>query len=272
MRRLSLAVCAALCALPAFAADTIQFAPVSEEVVGERLRTVAKKPAQRRDALRKLFESAGCIEPSLAEQPVKHERLGNLICTLSGSTDSRIVVSAHYDHHAAGSGVVDNWTGASLLASLYESLRSHARKHTFVFIGFTAEETGLNGSRFFVKNLTEEDAAAIKAAVNLDSLGLSPTKAWVSRSNPVLLNCLVGVARTMKLPVSGVNVEEVGNSDGQSFRDRKIPTIDIHSVTQETLPLLHASGDKLTAVRMDDLYSTYRLVAAYLAYLDEKLN
>jgi len=43
-------------------------------------------------------------------------------------------------------------------------------------------------------------------------------------------------------------------------------------VTPETLPILHNRRDNLAAVRMDDYYLTYRLIASYLAYLDEKLT
>ena len=48
-------------------------------------------------------------------------------------------------HEENGEGVVDNWNGASLLPSLFESLESQALRHTFRFIGFAEEETGLSG-------------------------------------------------------------------------------------------------------------------------------
>ena len=44
-----------------------------------------------------------------------------------------------------GEGVVDNWSGASLLPSLFESLESQALQRTFRFIGLAEEETGSSG-------------------------------------------------------------------------------------------------------------------------------
>src|ERR1035438_1781217 len=74
---------------------------------------------------------------SLEEQSVKHVKIPNLICALPGQADSRILVTAHTDHVAVGDGTVDNWSGASMLPDLYESLRAAPRRHTVVFIGFT---------------------------------------------------------------------------------------------------------------------------------------
>jgi len=42
----------------------------------------------------------------------------------------------------AGDGVVDNWTGASLLSSLYQGLADVPRRHTFRFVSFSHGEYG----------------------------------------------------------------------------------------------------------------------------------
>ena len=72
--------------------------------------------------------------------------------------------------------------------------------------------------------------------------------------------------------MSVVNVHLVGISDSDSFQDRKIPAISIHSITQDTLPILHSKRDQIEAIHMSEYYDTYRLVLAYLAYLDELLD
>jgi len=65
-------------------------------------------------------------------------------------------------------------------------------------------------------------------------------------------------------------VLKVGSSDAEQFSERKIPRITIHSLTQETwnAHILHTSKDKLSAIRLDDYYQTYRLLA-YVAVLDQ---
>jgi hypothetical protein len=69
-----------------------------------------------------------------------------------------------------------------------------------------------------------------------------------------------------------MNVDSFGNSDGQSFKARHIPIITLHSVTTETLKILHTKRDNLSVVKLDDYYDSYRLIAGYLAMLDSALK
>ena len=110
-------------------------------------------------------------------------------------------MGAHFDLVEAGNGVVDNWTGAALLSSLYQGLAGTPRLHTYVFVAFSGEETGLKGSTAFVKQLGDR-RQSVKAMVNLDSLGLSETKVWTSHSDQHLVGLLGGVAKALDLPVS----------------------------------------------------------------------
>ena len=107
--------------------------------------------------------------------------------------------------------------------------------------------------------------------VNMDSLGLGPTKVWVSQSDPLLVNRLGQLAQLMNLPMGGMNVDGFGESDEESFIREKVCTITIHSVTPETIHVLHTTADQPSAVRFNDYYDTYHLLAAYLAVLDTQL-
>ncbi|MDP9262893.1 MAG: M28 family metallopeptidase [Acidobacteriota bacterium] len=252
-------------------AQKISYHRVEQSAVEERLKGSPSDNLGRQKKLHELFEAAGCKGEALSEVEVEGSALPNVICKLPGESNSVIIVGAHYDKVTAGQGVVDNWSGAALLASLFESLKDEPRRHTFLFIGFTDEEKGLVGSAQFLEQTTAEQRSRIRAMVNLDSLGLSPTKVWLSHADKGLAAGLNNVAASMKLPLAGVNVEQVASADSESFAKRRIPSLTIHSVTQETYPILHSSQDTLAAIHMDDYYDTYRLAAAYLSYLDQKL-
>jgi hypothetical protein len=56
------------------------------------------------------------------------------------------------------------------------------------------------------------------------------------------------------------------------FRGALIPRITIHTITQQTWPILHSKKDNLQAIRIDDYYANYRLTAGYLAWLDSSLG
>jgi Zn-dependent M28 family amino/carboxypeptidase len=201
------------------------------------------------------------------------EQQPDLLCTLPGKLDRKIIVGAHYDHVKRGEGAVDNWSGAALLPSIYEALKALHLRHTVVFAGFSAEEQGLIGSKAYVARLTPEQQSQISAMVNLDTLGLSPTKVWSNRASPLLVNSLFAVASALRLPLEPMNVETRGASaDSEPFFMNDIPAITIHSVTEQTWAILHSDRDTLSQVKPKDYYDTYKLVVGYIVFLDQLLD
>ncbi len=274
-RPMSFLIVATLLALSSWVfAATVRYSPVSRQVVEERLRKYAGDNKQRETTLKQMFADVGCNDHRLSEQSVKGSKLPNIVCLLPGTSDKVIVVGAHYDRVSDGDGVVDNWSGTSLLPSIYEAVRGQTREHTYIFVGFTDEEKGMVGSRFYVQQMTGEQVAATEAMVNMDTLGLAPTEVWASHSDKRLTSALVNIAKGLNLPITGVDVEQVGSTDAEQFAERKIPRITIHSLTQEnwSAHILHTSKDKISAIRLDDYYETYRLLAAYVAFLDQVLT
>jgi Peptidase family M28 len=259
------------CAVGASAQVSFRLEP--RELVEKRLQSFAGDNQVREDVIHEWFAQSGCVKANLSEQPVKFGLPPNVICMLPGETQEVIVVGAHTDKvMRAGDGVVDNWSGASLLPSLLFSLSAVKRHHTFVFVGFTAEEKGMAGSEYYVDHLTLEARARIEAMVNMDSLGVTPTKVWVTHADKPLLDALASVAMASKLPVSAANVDKIGTTDSEAFARYQIPRITLHSITQDTLSILHSPSDKLAAIKMNDYYDSYKLIAEYLAYLDDVLK
>ena len=249
---------------------TIRVAPAAREVVEGRLKKYEGDNAQRERTLMGLFQEAGCEGKNLFEQAVNRGPLPNVICTLPGSSERTILVGAHYEHFGAGNGVVDNWSGASLLVSLYQALNKEPRRHSYAFVGFADGELHLTGSRFYVEQMTEVQKDQMDAMVDMDVIGLAPAEYWRSYADRRLVGKLTYLADQLKLPVSAVDVEALGSSDSSEFGALNIPSITIHSLSQKTWDahILHTRKDKISEIHLDDYYQTYRLVAAYLAFLD----
>lgn len=273
-------------------AQELVFAPLSKVTIEGRLRGFKRDNREREATLRGLFAEAGCGPGTLKEIPVKHEKAPNVLCVLPGSTDSVILVGAHFDHVSEGDGVVDNWSGAALLPSLLQSTAIAPRKHTYIFIGFTGEEDGLVGSEAYAGSLTKEEREKIKAMVDIDSVGLSFTRVWVTRSDKKLTVELARVSQLLKLSVAEEDADQFGGTgllnprvnsrrmprvrrgpaaDSFSFQPYHIPVLMIHSITPDTLPILHSSKDTISAIHLDDYYDTYRLMVGYLSDLDNVL-
>ena len=276
LRYLSVVIACAVAAT--FAGGQVRFRLEPRTVVESRLKSFPTNNRDREGLIRKWFAESGCTDTNLSEQSLERKLPPNVICILpgkipDGETEQIIVVGAHTDRvDEFGDGVVDNWSGASLLPSLLYSLSGQPRRHTFIFVGFSAEEKGLVGSNYYAGHLPAEQRARIDGMVNLDSLGLGPTEVWTTHADRVLLAPLAAVAAESKLPVSAMNVDNLGTADSESFTRYHIPRVTLHSVTSNTWAILHSPRDTLTAIRMDDYWDSYHLIAEYLAYLDDVLK
>jgi hypothetical protein len=256
-----------LALIPSLGAQTISFEPVAQGLLEQRLKRVAGTNAEREQALKKLFEEAGCQQ--IAEPAVKDAATPNVTCTLPGTGKGTMVIGAHYDIPSRGDGVVGDWSGAALLPSLFESLKKTPRQMTLVFVGFTDQQKGLRGSKAYAKDL---DRDTTKAMMNIDSVGLAATKIWVTRSDKNLVNNLARVAQSLKLPVTGLNRDDATSVDSRPFSDKRIPTIDVHSLTPETSSVPGSEKDKAELVKIAEYANTCRLLSGYVAFLDGALT
>jgi len=251
----------------------MRFTQLPKDLIESRLHRFSRKNEEREITLKQMFVEAGCDGEHISEQPMKDRKQGNVICIRQGSTDSTVIIGAHFDHvDAYGLGVVDNWSGASLLPSLFESLKPYSPKHTLRFIGFAEEEQGLIGSDTYARQLTPEEIQKIGLVIDLDCLGLGPTEMWQTHSDPKMMASMKVAAQLIHVPLAIMNADQVGDDDSTSFRKRHIPTLMLHSITQETLGILHSPKDNISQVRLDDYYDSYRLIDVYLRYIDGLLD
>ncbi len=265
-------IACAVCASAQTLAQT-HFRLQTREVIEAHLKSFSTRNGEREALIRKWFAESGCKDANLSEQALDRKLPPNVICVLPGETQEVIVVGAHTDKvDSFGDGVVDNWTGAVLLPALLYSLSAQPRHHTLIFIGFSGEEKGLVGSRYYADHLANEQRARIEGMVNFDSLGLGPTEVWAAHADKVLLDALASVAAASKLRVTVMNVPNGASADSESFARYHIPRITLHSVTQPTWSILHSSRDNMAAIKMNDYCDSYKLIAEYLAYLDRALK
>lgn len=219
------------------------------------------KNEARLDAVKALFEKMGATPQDLSVE--KFKKVENLVITKRGSSDERIVVGAHYDKVSEGCGAVDNWSGIIALAHLYKTLRLVPLKKTLIFVAFGKEESGLVGSHAMVSAIPKEQTPLYCAMINIDSLGLGRPQVADNLANEKLERLTEGIAKEMEMPFSHSYV--YGDSDSSSFRDRKIPALTIHGLTNEYTTLLHTSKDTTSKVNAVSIYNAYSLVLRMIA-------
>lgn len=123
--------------------------------------------------------------------PVKDAAGGetaNVVARLEGTRHPEVVyvVSSHFDSVAAGPGADDNSSGTSALLELARVLAKHPLPATVVFASLTGEESGLLGSREFVRR-AKESGLRIAGMINNDTIGWSGDArldSTVRHSNP----------------------------------------------------------------------------------------
>lgn len=115
------------------------------------------------------------------------KRLGhNVIGYLNNNASNTVILGAHYDHLGYGedgnsmvrngekqihNGADDNASGTAALFELARLLKASKNKNNnYVFIAFSGEELGLNGSKYFTENPTV-GLQQVSYMINMDMVG-----------------------------------------------------------------------------------------------------
>lgn len=250
----------------AMLAQKVQFSAAEKSAVLARMKNIPESNQERAEQIKALFAEAGCNGHSLTEQKIDGADTPNIICRLGAGEGDAVIVGAHYDRTSSPQRPQDDWSGASLLPALYQSLRHKKRSHSFLFVAFADHDNNPAGAEFFARHLSRSELDHAEAMVNIDALGLSPTKVWAAHSDKDLVQALIVMVYALKLPASQIDLAAAGSTDSDPFAARHIPQITIHSLTQQNV------NGATTQFRPNNYYDTYRLLCGYLAYLDQSLK
>ena len=101
-------------------------------------------------------------------------RTANVIATLPGAVHPELeyVVSSHFDSVTAGPGADDDTSGSAALLEAARILRGRPMPATIKFLWFTGEESGLLGSREYVRQAVSR-GDRIVGALNNDMVGFA---------------------------------------------------------------------------------------------------
>jgi Zn-dependent M28 family amino/carboxypeptidase len=176
----------------------------------------------------------------------------NVVGFIEGSDEKLknefIVIGAHYDHLGWGgkgtgskkndtiaihNGADDNASGVSALLTILKEVSKLNKRplRSIIFIGFSGEEGGLLGSKYFVNHLPVANDA-IKLMINMDMVGRLNKEKQLSMGGAGTFPD--GVALMKKLGEgSGLNpiviAGDVGGSDHVSFYKKNISVLGLHT-------------------------------------------
>ncbi|MEV0095904.1 M28 family peptidase [Streptomyces sp. NPDC050738] len=142
-----------------------------------------------------------------------------------GPADQTVMFGAHLDSVSAGPGINDNGSGSAtllenalVLAQKNPTMTKHVR-----FAWWTDEEQGLNGSKFYVNQLSSAQRATIKGYYNFDMVGSTNAGYFINNVNSTTAAPLKAYWTSLNLAPEE-NVEGQGRSDDASFQSAGIAT------------------------------------------------
>lgn len=190
----------------------------------------------------------------------------NVEAVLGPETEEEILVTGHLDAHDIGDGAEDNGLGcatlveiASLLASVEDQLETKVR-----FIGFGAEEIGIQGSEKWVNQHDLED---IKAVINTDTAGTGRTLRLKTMGFESLEMAVAEAAENLVVPVE-FERQIIPDSDHWPFVVHGIPAATANSVREiRGRGWGHTHGDTLDKLDRRDLRETALILGAGILQL-----
>ncbi|MFP5471132.1 MAG: M28 family metallopeptidase [Bacteroidia bacterium] len=186
---------------------------------------------------------------------IQHFETQNVIGFIKGKKKKKhIVITAHYDHlgkmgNAIFNGANDNASGVASMLYLAQHFASKKPKYSMVFIAFGAEEVGLLGSEYYVKN-PAFPLKQIKFLINLDlngtgEEGVTVVNGTLHKKEFLKLTNINNEQHLLeKIKVRG----QAANSDHYWFTQQSVPAFFIYTMggvshyhdvydRPETLPL-----------------------------------
>ncbi|MFA6030002.1 MAG: M28 family peptidase [Elusimicrobiota bacterium] len=237
--------------------------------VYDQLKVSPLTNAERERAIVELFQKAGAKQEEIVLQNAGRGH-NNVYVIKKGRTDRVVVVGSHHDkvEGDGGYGVIDNWTGATMVINLYQAMRDMDTEATYVFAAFAREEEGLLGSAAYLEALSKGQKLKIDSNLNLDTLAVDGTYSWKNNSTKSLLELIKRVAGEEKHQLTEVNFWG-GDADSSSFRRFGIPAMTLFGASESVIwDCIHGVGDNIKAVSLPHYRNAYLLSLALLKRLD----
>ncbi|MDZ7739213.1 MAG: M20/M25/M40 family metallo-hydrolase, partial [Bacteroidales bacterium] len=208
----------------------------------------------------------------LSEELIETKNVAGIVTgTDSLLKDEYIIVGAHLDHVKPVNGQVcngadDNASGSAGVIEIAEAIAMNPCRRSVVFITYTAEEMGLEGSRHFVGS-EALPLEKMKFNINMDMIGRSSPVNSESRAHYVIsdkkyINQIEDFINELNNEVCDFPLifdnddDSPGGSDHQSFMMAGIPAFFFFSGVHEDL---HRPGDDPEKIDYDKAESISRL-------------
>lgn len=179
----------------------------------------------------------------------------NVIAVKEGESSWRLIVGAHYDSASGRQGYLDNATGIGLLLEVAARIKHESTPYTIVFVAFGAEESGMLGSDYYERTMTDIERRATLGMIDLDAVAGGDQLSVTGRFGGAtwLRDDIMAAAKSLDVPLvtsPAAKGRDAGTSialsDDLPFAEADIPTALLTSVDWE-----HSGSSRLVATAKD---------------------
>jgi aminopeptidase YwaD len=165
----------------------------------------------------------------------------NVVASLQGVTQPRVIVGGHFDSVPGSPGANDNASGTAATLELARRVAGTPLARQMWFVSFDAEEDGLYGSRAFVDAQSAAFLDGLKGMLNLDMVGVNNSLAVGGSTE------LTNIVQAIQPGVG--KFEDSSGSDHASFLAASVPAVFFWRGYE---PNYHQPGDVRTEARLLD--------------------
>jgi len=156
--------------------DTGEFAYQQVKYLSENIGSRVSGTASEKAASEYLANQLKLLGLKTSIQDFTYTRKGttyhsqNVIATKLGKSTKELIIGAHYDSVSVGKGADDNGSSIGVVLETLQAVSKKKTPYTLKIIFFGSEEAGLQGSKYYVSQMTEQQKKNTVAMINLDSL------------------------------------------------------------------------------------------------------
>ncbi|WP_227766940.1 M28 family metallopeptidase [Zhaonella formicivorans] len=199
----------------------------------------------------------------------------NIVGILPGKSDQFLIFGAHYDGQGINNGQIypsanDNLSGIAALLDICRALNARKNRNlNYVFVAFGAEEMGLYGSEYFVKNLPFPKEK-ITGMINLDTIGTASGKMVIEAvKNSPLVQTVYDKLLQYDFQVT-LDITDKRTSDHYPFGQAGIDSLSV--MAWDWLANNHTPQDTLDKIDYKQLKLVSRAISDAAMWLDENLK
>jgi len=205
----------------------------------------------------------------------------NIVGQIDNGAEYTVVIGAHYDHLGWGdegslykgepavhNGADDNASGTAGVIELARWLQSQPNpNHNYLFVCFSAEEMGLLGSNYFVKN-TRLPMSQISYMINMDMIGRLSEDKGLAISGVGTSTAFAEFADKhgcFEYPIK-TSASGTGPSDHTSFYNQKVPVLHFFTGTHADY---HKPTDDFELINLEGTQRVLEHIAFWIQSMDE---